>query len=170
MIETIRPVLVKEALLLFGKELLNKVRHITADMSHSMKNICEEVLPQARIVIDKFHVIKHLMEALQSVRLQVKREIQTEKKQQKEKEKKEGTALPEEASDNPNGWTDLEFLAKMRYLLCRMYQDLETNDVHLLNFTLDKFPLLKNAYDLSQQLRLWYHKSNIGKNTGILLH
>jgi hypothetical protein len=27
--------------------------------------------------------------------------------------------------------------------------------------------LLKSAYGLSQQLRLWYHKSDTGKNTGI---
>lgn len=87
MIESIRPVLVKEALLLFGLELLDKVKYITADMSYSMKNICEEVLPRARIIIDKFHVIKHLMEALQSVRLQVKRTVQTERKQQKGKRK-----------------------------------------------------------------------------------
>jgi hypothetical protein len=58
MIESIRPVPVKEALLLFGRELLDKVRHITADMSHSMKNICEAVLPQVPIIIDKFHVPK----------------------------------------------------------------------------------------------------------------
>ncbi|MDR1224556.1 MAG: transposase, partial [Tannerella sp.] len=50
MIESIRPVLVKEALLLFGRELLNKVKYITADMSHSMKNICAAVLPQACII------------------------------------------------------------------------------------------------------------------------
>lgn len=49
-----------------------------------------------------------------------------------------------------------------------MYQDLETEDAFLLDFTLDKFPLPKSAYNISQQLRLRYHKSNIGKNTGIL--
>jgi hypothetical protein len=58
------------------------------------------------------------MEALQSARLQVKKEIQTERKQQKEKqkEKKKETLLPEEASGNPNGWTDLELPEKTRYL------------------------------------------------------
>ena len=167
MIESIRPVSVKEALLLFGRELLDKVRYISADMSNSMKNICEEVLPQARIIIDKFHVVKHLMESLQSVRMQIKREIKIEEKQQKEKRKRE--KLPEESSGNPNGWTDLELPEKTRCLLCRMYQDLETKDALLLDFTPDKFPLLKSAYDLSQQLRLWYNKSNIGKNKGILL-
>jgi transposase len=166
MIESIRPVVVKEALLLFGQELLGKVQYITADMSHSMKNICKTVFPQARIIIDKFHVIKHLMEAMQSVRLQVKKEIQIERKQQKEKQEE---LLAEEASGNPNGWTDLELLEKTRYFLWRMYQELEPEDAFLLDFTLDKFPLLKSAYNLCQQLRLWYQKSNIGKNTGILL-
>jgi hypothetical protein len=50
MIESILPVLVKEALLLFGRELPDKVKYITADMSHSMKNICAVVLPQACII------------------------------------------------------------------------------------------------------------------------
>jgi hypothetical protein len=173
MIESIRPVLVKEALLLFGRELLDTVKYITADMSHSMKSICEAVLPQARIIIDKFHVIKHLMEAMQSVRLQVKKEILSERKQQKEKEKqkerKKGALLPDEASGHPNGWTDLELLEKTRYLLFRMYQELEAEDAFILDFTLEKFPLLKNAYSLCQQLRLWYQKSGVGKNTGLLM-
>jgi hypothetical protein len=85
MTESIRPVPVKEALLLSDRELPDKVRYITAGMSRLIKNICEAVLPQARIITDKFHVIKHLMEAQQSVRLQVKREIQTERKRQKRK-------------------------------------------------------------------------------------
>jgi transposase len=51
-----------------------------------------------------------------------------------------------------------------------IYQELELEDAILLDFTLDKFPLLKSAYNLCQQLRLWYQKSNIGKNTGILLY
>jgi hypothetical protein len=49
-----------------------------------------------------------------------------------------------------------------------MYQEPEMEDAVLLDFTLDKFPLLKTAYLLCQQLRLWYQKTGIEKNTGIL--
>jgi hypothetical protein len=34
-----------------------------------------------------------------------------------------------------------------------MYQELEEEDAFLLDFTLDKFPWLKTAYNLSQQFR-----------------
>jgi transposase len=50
-----------------------------------------------------------------------------------------------------------------------MHRELEEEDAFLPDFTLDKFPLLKTAYSLCQQLRLWYQQSNIGKNTGLLL-
>jgi hypothetical protein len=36
--------------------------------------------------------------------------------------------LPEEASGNPNGWTDLELVEKTRCLLLRIHQDLEPED------------------------------------------
>jgi transposase len=50
-----------------------------------------------------------------------------------------------------------------------MHQEPEEEDAFLPDFTLDKFPLLKTAYNLCGQPRLWYQQSSIGKNTGILL-
>ncbi len=66
---------------------------MNADMSPVMKDICNKTMPQAQIVIDKFHVIKHIYNALQSIRLDVKKKV------------KESTEINR---NNPNNWTDIE--------------------------------------------------------------
>ena len=41
-------------------------------MSPSYKKLCKDIFPNTQLVIDKFHVIKHLLDALQQVRKQLK--------------------------------------------------------------------------------------------------
>jgi transposase len=93
------------------------------------------VLPQACIVIDKFHVVKHLMEALQSVRLQVKREIQTGRKQQKEKqkEKKKIRCYRKKHPAIRTGGQTWNYRKRHAVFLLKMHQELEPEDASLLD-------------------------------------
>ena len=93
LIDSIKPTLVKQAVEQLGLETLKKVDYVNADMSHVMKGICNKTMPQAQIVIDKFHVIKHIYDTLQSIRLDMKKKV------------KESTEINR---NNPNNWTDIE--------------------------------------------------------------
>ena len=42
-----------------------------------MKKIGLDTMPHAKIVVDKFHVLKHAYDALQSVRLDIKKSLKT---------------------------------------------------------------------------------------------
>jgi transposase len=148
LIDSVKPALVKQAIGLLGKDALVNVKHVSSDMSPSMKKICADTMPQANIVIDKFHVIKHIMEALNQVRLEIKNEIKHAKIINR---------------NNPNEWTDVELLEKVRYLLFKMEYELDEEQKQLLKFVFNKYSVLQTAYDLVQTIRMWYHKNNIGK-------
>lgn len=149
LIDSVKPKLVKQAMALLGNENLQKVKCVNTDMSPTMKKICTDTIPEVSIVIDKFHVIKHIMDALNQVRLEIKNEV----KQHRQPD-----------SNNPNGWTDVEVLEKVRYLLYKMECELDTEQKRLLHFVLNKYPMLQTAYYLVQNIRSWYHKSNIGNS------
>ena len=149
LIDSMKPSLVKQAIDLLPKEKRDAVKYINSDMSPTMRSICEATLPEANIIIDKFHVIKHIMDALTQVRLSIKNKLKLEKVQNK---------------DNPNGWTDLELMNKTIYLLFKHIEELNDEQKILINHLFHKFPLLHIAYDLTCQIRKWYDKSNLKKS------
>jgi transposase len=148
LIGTMNPKLIAKALLKFEKQL-EKVIRINCDMSPTMKKICTENFPNAAIIIDKFHVIKHVHDALNTVRLNIKKALKI---------------TDDINKNNPNGWTDLELLEKTKYLTYKTQDELDTEQKTLLNQVLDKFPTLKEAYGYVQEIRNWYSRENIGKH------
>jgi transposase len=148
LIGTMNPKVISNGLAKFG-ELLKIVTRINCDMSPTMKKICTDNFTNAAIVVDKFHVIKHVMDALNTVRLNIKKKLKITDNINK---------------SNPNDWTDLEFLEKTKYLIYKMKSDLEQEQKELLNQLLDKFPTLKEAYGYVEEIRNWYNRANIGKH------
>jgi transposase len=61
-------------------EQLDKVKEVTMDFSDSMRSIAEQCFPHAIIVIDHFHIMQRLGEALEELRLKYKRQAVTENK------------------------------------------------------------------------------------------
>lgn len=148
LIGTMKPQIIANGLSKFGKDL-EKVKRINCDMSPTMKKICADNFVNAQIIIDKFHVIKHVLDSLNSVRLNVKKALKITDKNNK---------------NNPNGWTDLEFLEKTKYLTYKMKEELDDEQKDLLNQLLVKFPTLKEAYSYVEDIRNWYGRKNIGKH------
>jgi transposase len=48
---------------------LNQVKRITRDMAGCYAKLCKEVMPNAKQIADKFHVISNLLDAMQAVRI-----------------------------------------------------------------------------------------------------
>ena len=55
-------------------EVREKVSTITADLSSTYEKFCEQSFPRAMVVADKFHVVKHIVEAVQTLRLRLKQQ------------------------------------------------------------------------------------------------
>jgi transposase len=148
LLDSVKPSLVKQAIEQLGQQTLSKIQYINADMSPVMKKIGLDTMPHAKIVVDKFHVLKHAYDALQSVRLDIKKSLKT---------------MTTSSTSNPNGWTDIELLEKTKYLLYKPLDLLDNEQSYLLNTVLEKYPLLHQAYHLMQEFAQWYRPTNIGK-------
>lgn len=149
LLDSVKPQFIQQSMDLLGKSHLDRVKYIAADMSPIMKKVCRQAISQAKMVVDKFHVIKHIMDALNTVRLEIKKDVKQSK-------------LPND--NNPNGWTDIELLEKTKYLLYKMENELSSENLTLLKFLLQKYPTLQTAYELVQEIRKWYHKNQIGQS------
>ncbi len=147
----------KQAINEYLKESTEAVTSVSCDMSGAFKKLCKDVFPNTKLVIDKFHVIKHLLDALQMVRRQLKVQcLNSNKTITKENS--------EETNEVEKTWTDIELLERSRYSLVKMEIDWEDDEKEMMEELFERYPVLKTAYDLTQKLRLWYNSSNVGKN------
>jgi len=140
----------KQAIQNYMAHTIEEVKSVSCDMSPTYKKLCKEVFPNTRLVIDKFHVIKHLMDALQTVRRQLKDQ-----------------AINKEQNIQLSGhrfWSEIELLERSRYLLAKMQPEWDEDEQQMMDYLFKIFPVLQTAYQLTQKLRLWYNAKNIGKH------
>jgi transposase len=135
-----------------------KVKTITADLSPTYERFCEQSFPGAAIVADKFHVVKHIVEAVQTLRLRLKQEeitkLPTTKKERRAYEKQ--TKLI-------NGESRIELLTRSRYVLFKRPENRTASQQKRANLLFETFPLIKAAYELTLQIRKWLDKENVGQ-------
>ena len=159
--QTMKPEELEQAVESYLSAKVGEVKSVSCDMSPSYKKFCKEVFPNTRLVVDKFHVIKHLMDALQQVRKQIKTQCLNNDK----------TLINQQEGDNQaqdRAWTDIELLERSRYILCKMQMDWDDDEKQMMDHLFNSFPVLQSAYQLTQKLRLWYNGRNIGKNINTL--
>jgi transposase len=133
-----------------------KVRSVSCDMSPSYKKFSRQAFPEAELIIDKFHVVKHVLDALQQVRKQLKTQCLNS----------DATlTLPEK--EQPV-WTEIELLERSRYILCKMQPEWNEDEKLMMDHLFQNYPILQKAYELTQKLRQWYHRKNIGRHTDFI--
>lgn len=71
-----------EVLMKIPEEARLAVKEVTMDLSSSMRAIFSTVFPNATIVLDCFHVLKRCHDAIEEVRLHLKRDAQVELRRQ----------------------------------------------------------------------------------------
>ncbi len=103
------------------------VEAVSMDMSGVYRSAVQECLPQAQIVADKFHVIKHVNEQLDRLRIRL------------------------QAGESRKG-----ALYKGRYLLLKNRQDLSAQQRRKLDELFRRYPELRRAYLLKEDFRRWY--------------
>lgn len=99
---------------------------VTIDMWSGYKYACKELIPQALIVIDKFHVIQYAQRALDSVRKSVKSTLDKDRR---------------------------KVLTNDRWVLLKNKEDLTSKEIALRDAWFDEFPELGVAYGLKENLR-----------------
>lgn len=135
-------------------EKRNQVKEVTLDMARNMGLAVEKSFPQSQQVIDRFHAVKLVMDALQHLRVKFRwQAIDQENNAIKIAKQKNEKYYHETLS---NGDTLKELLARSRYLLYAYEADWTVNQSKRAVILFEKYPVLKQAYKLSLNFRNIY--------------
>ena len=132
-------------------ELRNTVKEITLDLSNSMHRICRMAFPRASRVIDRFHVQRLALDAVQEIRIQHRWDAIDTETDARETAKLEGRKYVVERLEN--GDTLKELLARGRYSLFKSPEKWTASQRQRALMLFGLYPDLKEAYLLSQDLR-----------------
>lgn len=128
----------------------NKVKEVTLDMAGNMGLIVKRSFTKASQVIDRFHVQKLSVEAVQQIRINHRWEaIDLENTAIEYARNKNETHHPELLS---NGDTLRQLLARSRYLLYKTRYKWTKSQQERAEILFEKYPDIKQAYELSQKL------------------
>lgn len=136
----------------FLGESLQKVKNISCDMAPAYLNFCKTILPLSLIIIDKFHVMKYIYDAVQSVRMEIRKEIFEQMPKGKRLKKDEDLL------------SELELLKKSRIPLSRSKSLWNDDQIVNMKNLFEQYPILEQAYNLAQDFKQWYDKSNATKS------
>lgn len=131
------------------------VKEITLDMAGSMKRIAKRCFPCADQVIDRFHVQKLAMEALQEIRIRYRWEAIEMENKEMEGADKDKKATPEVFE---NGDSRKQLLARSRYLLYKSREKWTLSQSQRACILFAQYPDLEKAYQLTDGLRKIYNQ------------
>lgn len=172
---------VVDALTLVPDDIRKEVVEITMDFSSSMAAIAEEAFPWAYRVLDRFHMQKMAIDAVNNLRIKHKREAMAAenraRKMHKIKEKARRTKLmkaPYFKDENhslpqmrtfiperlPNGDTLPELLSRSRYLIMMSPNNWTEKQKARAELLFKLYPDIKTAFGLSHSLRVIFSNKN----------
>jgi transposase len=117
-----------------GSELLNQIEEVSIDLWVPYKSVVEELMPNAQVVADRFHVMKQINEELDSQRKREKREAK-KIKQKKERDKK------------------IEGITHSKYPLLKKKEDLNEREKDKLAAVEKVAPELIKMYQMKEDFR-----------------
>ena len=110
-----------------GTDFLSQVKVFSSDMWDGFITVAETLMPNAMIVVDRFHVVCNLHRAIDSFRRHLRRENKDE-----------------------------ESLKKLRWVLLKHGQKLNKDERVRLEKAFEFAPQLEQIYQLKEDFRLWY--------------
>mgnify|MGYP002396289772 FL=1 len=148
---------VVEALKIIPLSERRKVREITLDMAGSMGQIARQCFPKATRVIDRFHVQKLALDALQEIRIKHRWDAIDEETNAKENAKWDKKIYTPFRFDN--GDTKKQLLARSRYLLFKSANKWSQSQKQRAKILFAQYPDIKKAFDLTHDLRIIFAKT-----------
>ena len=142
-----------------------KVKEVTLDMAGNMGLIVKKSFIEATLVIDRFHVQKLALDALQEIRI----------KHRWDALDAENSAIEKARNNNEkytpilfsNGDTLKQLLARSRYLLYKSNSKWTKNQQKRAKILFEHYPDLEKAYKLCQNLS-WIFNNTKGKTSALI--
>jgi transposase len=150
MIDSVRSYELEKGFSFLG-ESTQKIKTMNCDMAASYLKFIRENIPQSTTVVDKFHVMKYVYDAVQQVRMEVRRSIFEQMPKGQRRKQDEGLL------------SDLEQLKKSKVPLSRSKDLWSKEQDELMQNLFLKYPKLEQAYKLVQEFKVWYSKDNSKK-------
>lgn len=135
----------------------NQVKEVSMDMARNMGLAIRNSFPQCAMVIDRFHVVSLVLDAMQHLRVKLRWEALEEENIAIKIARQKGQKYKPEAL--PNGDTPKELLVRSRYLVYKFEEDWTIKQAERASILFEKYPILKIAYKLTLSFRNIY-KSN----------
>ena len=137
---------IQEVLEKISLQKRNQVQEVSMDMARNMGLAIRNSFPNCRMVIDRFHVVRLAMDAMQHIRVSFRWEaIDEENKAIKEAKVSGIKYIPQVLS---NGDTLKELLARSKYLLYKYEEDWTLNQKKRSTILFKKYPILKLKVNL----------------------
>jgi len=137
------------------------------DMARNMGLAIENSFLNSTQVIDRFHVVRLVMDAMQHIRVKLRwKAIEAENTAIKQAKEKGEKYYPQELA---NGDTLKELLVRSRYLLYKLEEDWTANQAKRAAILFEKYPIIESVYKLTLYFRSIYKnysKSNAIKQFG----
>ena len=150
-----------------------KVKEVTLDFSDSMHSIAEACFPNAMLTLDRFHHQQFCLEAVQEVRIALRREEMTRVANEREEFKlmlktcakngippmdRDGNPIRANAAFRPkrldNEETRAEILARSKYLLMMSPDKWTDTQKERAAILFKEYPEIEKAYSISHSLRM----------------
>ena len=135
-------------------EQRKKVKEVTLDMANNMASAVRQAFPEAKLVIDRFHVVKLAQEALQHLRVKYRWQELDAENEAILKAKKEGIKYKPVILSN--GDTAKQLLARSRYILARRPDQWSESQRQRAELLFESYPEIETAYKHSLSLRNIY--------------
>ena len=145
---------IEEVLLKLPLESRNSVKEISMDMAPNMALASRNCFIKSSLVIDRFHVVRLVCDAMQHLRTQLRWKIIDEENEGIKKAKEQGFKYKAEVLTN--GDTLRELLVRSKYLLYKYEDDWTLNQKKRAGLLFTKYPQLKQAYQLCISFRNIY--------------
>lgn len=139
---------IKETLTEWGTEVLEQIEEVSIDLWQGYKNLVLELMPNAQVVADRFHVMTQINKELDTQRKKEKRNIE-------ELIKKENLA-PHKSKYQ----LILEGLKNSKYPLLKNEDNLNEEQLHKLIQVKNVSPILKVMHELKEKIRAIFNKTN----------
>lgn len=140
--------IIKETLIGWGTEVLEQIEEVSIDLWKGYKNLVTELMPEAQVVADRFHVM-----------VQINKELDTQRK----KEKRNTQELIRKAKTSKEKFQQEQILSglnKSKYVLLKNESDLNEEQKNKLIQVKAVSPSLKLMHELKEKIRRVFNKTN----------
>ncbi|NJM17859.1 MAG: ISL3 family transposase [Richelia sp. SM1_7_0] len=139
--------IIKKVLKSWGEEVLQQIEEVSIDLWIGYKNLVSELIPNAQVVADRFHVMTQINKELDSVRKREKRNVEDSIKKTKSQ------------LDKNKYEKILNGLKKSKYALLKNESNLNEEQKIKLEQVKEVSPTLKLMHELKEKIRIIFNET-----------